>query len=149
MEKRCYSAFCSVHAYWLYWSDVLVKIRLKGMATIEAAIIMPLAMLVFVVSLHLLFYAHDQNVIGAVAYETVAVGSGREIHSEEALENYFYERVKGRTFLFGTVKAEVMMTEKKVTIVCEASREQLKIKMERMMNITEPEKHIRTIRKIR
>ena len=126
-----------------------MKARLKGMATIEAAIIMPLAMLVFVVSLHLLFCVHDQNVIGAVAYETVAVGSSREIHNEETLEKYFYERVKGRTFLFVTLKAEVTRSEDKVKIVCEGSREKMKINMERMMNITEPEKHIRTIRKIR
>ena len=38
--------------------------------TIEAAIIIPLFLLVFGVSLNLLFYHHDKNVIGAAAYPT-------------------------------------------------------------------------------
>ena len=117
--------------------------------TIEAAIIIPLFLLVFGVSLNLLFYHHDKNVIGAAAYETVSIGSGRSEQNEDSLEGYFQKRVERRTFLFPKVTGEVEMTDDKVKIVCETKKGIMKIHLSREMCLTDPEDYIRSIRKIK
>lgn len=117
--------------------------------TIEAAIIVPLFLLVFGVSLNLLFYSHDKNVIGAAAYETVAAGSGRYDHDADSLEGYFQKRVEGRTFLFPKVTGKVEMTDDQVEIRCETRKGMMKIVVSRSMCLTEPEDYIRNIRKIK
>ena len=117
--------------------------------TIEAAIIIPLFLLVFGASLNLLFYHHDKNVIGAAAYETVAVGSGRSEQDVDSLEGYFQKRVERRTFLFPKVTGKVEMTEDKVKIVCETQKGIMKIHLSREMCLTDPEDSIRNIRKLK
>lgn len=117
--------------------------------TVEAAVIVPLFLLVFGVSLNLLFYSHDKNVIGAAAYETVAVGSGRYDHDADYLEGYFQKRVEGRTFLFSKVTGKVEMTDDRVEIKCETRKGMMKIVVNRTMCITDPEDYIRSIRKIK
>ena len=116
--------------------------------TIEAAIIVPLFLFVFGVSLNLLFYHHDKNVIGAAAYETVAIGSGRSEQDEDSLEHYFQKRVEGRTFLFPKVTGEVELTEEKVEIACETRKGIMRIILNREMCLTDPEDYIRSIKKL-
>ena len=117
--------------------------------TVEASVIVPLFLLVFAVSLNLLFYNHDKSVIGGAAYETVSYGSGRNDQDEEGLEAYFQKRVGGRTFLFQKVTGEVEMTEDSVKITCETKKGIMKIRLSREMCLTDPEDSIRNIRKLK
>lgn len=125
-----------------------MKKSVRGSFTIEAAVIIPLILLVFVVSLNGLFYYHDRSVLAAAAYETVAVGSGRTEWEEEKLDTYFQNRIKGRTLLFSNVESEVKITEKQVKIFCYAGKNGLSISVKRVMQRTEPENYIRNLRKI-
>lgn len=120
----------------------------KGSFTIEAAVIVPLILLVFVVSLNSLFYYHDRDVIAAAAHETVAVGSGRGEWEEAELENYFQSRLKGRTLLFSEIRGEVEVDDNQVKIVCKAKKHVMSLSVKRVMRRTEPEDYIRNIRKI-
>ncbi|MBQ8804128.1 MAG: pilus assembly protein [Tyzzerella sp.] len=120
----------------------------KGSFTIEAAVIVPLILLVFIVILNSLFYYHDRNVIAAAAYETVAVGSGREEWTETELETYFQERTKGRMLLFSKVEGQVTLADTQVKIACVAKKKSMTISVKRVMRRTEPENYIRNIRKI-
>lgn len=117
--------------------------------TIEAAVIVPLFLFVFGVSLNLLFYHHDKNVIGAAAYETVAIGSGRSDQDKDSLEGYFQKRVEGRTYLFQKVTGKVEISDEKVEITCETSKGMMRIVVNREMCLTDPEDGIRSIRKIK
>ena len=121
----------------------------RGSATLEMAMIFPLVMLVFIVTLHLLFYSHDQNVLGAAAYETVTLGVNREMYTEEELEAYFYERVIGRTFLMSQIQTNITISDEKVEISCVASKDNMKLQIDKMMKMTDPEGYIRNVRKIR
>jgi len=120
----------------------------KGSFTIEAAVIVPLILLVFAVSLNSLFYYHDRSVIGAVAYETVTVGSERREWSKDELESYFRERIEGRTLLFANVSGQVEITDTQVSLFCEVEKNHMSLTVKRVMRKTEPEKYIRNIRKI-
>lgn len=120
----------------------------RGSFTIEAAVIVPLILLVFAVALNSLFYYHDRDVIAAAAYETVAVGSGRGEWSEVELESYFQKRLKGRTLLFSYVDGEVEITDKQVKVLCKAKKNAMSISVKRVMRRTEPENYIRNVRKL-
>ena len=87
--------------------------------------------------------------IGAAAYETVAIGSGRSDQDKDSLEGYFQKRVEGRTFLFPKVTGKVEMSDEKVQITCETSKGMMRIVVNREMCLTDPEDSIRSIRKIK
>ena len=122
--------------------------KVKGSITIEASFVIPLFLLVFMVSTYCLFYSHDKSVVGAVAYETVSVASGREDIKVEEIEAYFADRVEGRTFLFDKISTEVEMTSENVKLTCSGSKRGMSFTLKQEMKITEPEDYIRTIRKI-
>ena len=120
----------------------------RGSMTIEAAVIVPLILMVFAVMVNVLFYVHDKNVIGAAAYETAAMGSSREKMDVDSLESYFQKRIRGRMFLFRSVDAEVTLEDAEVKVVCEAKKQRMKVSLERSMKRTDPEGYIRNIRKV-
>lgn len=125
-----------------------MKKSVKGSFTVEVAVIVPLILLVFVVSLNSLFYYHDRDVIAAAAYETVAIGSGRQEWTAKELENYFQKRTKGRTLLFSSVSGQIEITDEQVKIVCVTQKNFLSLSVKRVMRRTEPENYIRNIRKL-
>ena len=86
MEARGWTSLCSVFSGILFGGGFSMKV--KGSITIEASFVIPLFLLVFMVSTYCLFYSHDKSVVGAVAYETVSVASGREDIKVEEIEAY-------------------------------------------------------------
>ncbi len=120
---------------------------LKGSFTIEAAVIVPLILTVFAVILHLLFYYHDKNILGSVAYETASYGAGRQTVSEQELEQKFEERMRSKLLLFREVQSEVTILENEVKVTARAWKKKSSLKIESAVSKTEPEDYIRRIRK--
>ncbi len=123
--------------------------KTKGSFTVEASIVVPLVLFVFIVLMNILFYYHDKNVLTAVAHETVSIGSGRKEQSAKELEQYFYSRVNGRLLLFTWVQGGVTVDETHTMLTCQARRKMMTLQVDCTMNKTEPEAHIREIRKIK
>ena len=109
---------------------------------IEATVIIPLFMFIFVLSVNCLFYNHDRNVLGGAMYETLAKGSGRDDLNQEEIEDYFKDRVEGRFFYKADLGMEVEIGEEKVTITSKYWKSGME------MWKTNPEDYIRTIRKL-
>lgn len=122
--------------------------KIKGSITIEASIIVPLILFVFVVLLHILFYYHDKNILMVTAHETLALGSGYQELKEEELERYFQSRIKHKLMLFQDVESEIQITNHNVIINCEARKHVMRIQFEHMVKRTQPEAYIREIRKV-
>ena len=125
-----------------------MKKRFRGTFTIEASIIVPLFLWVFAICMQLLFFSHDQVLIGTLAYETVVHGSGREQLENEDLEIYFQNLVEGRTLVMHNISAEVEQSDHLVKIFCYAEKRGMKIELTREMKRTQPEDMIRTLRKL-
>lgn len=125
-----------------------MKKSLRGSLTIEAAVIVPLILLVFSVLIHILFYYHDKNVIICTAYETVVYGSCEEQKTDLELEDYYQSRIKGKLLLFTYTIGEVEQEDDTVKITCTAVGKQTSLRIERMSVRTDPEGYIRNIRKI-
>lgn len=123
--------------------------KVKGSFTIEAAIIVPLILFLFSVLVHILFYYHDKNVLMSTAHETAAVGSGNEALSELELEYYFFSRMEGKLLLFNRVECLVKLEEHEVTIMCDGSKDSMRVAFEYRMSKTSPETYIRKIKNIK
>lgn len=125
-----------------------MKNEQNGSFTIEAAVIVPIILLIFAVLIQILFYYHDKNILAGAAYETAVVGSERRGYQKEELEAYFQRRIRGKLILFSDVRQQVEITKEKVTIRCLAKKKRMQIKSEASSKKTEPEPYIRDIRKI-
>lgn len=125
-----------------------MKMKLRGSLTIELAYLFPLILLVFGVLLHVLFYYHDKNILLGAAHETAAYGAGLEEVQEEALEEYFNTRLRGRLLLFEQLEKKVGLQEKKVTVTCNAKKGAMSLEVKCSVNRTEPEDYIRSVRKL-
>lgn len=122
--------------------------RVKGSFTVEAAVIVPLIMVVFGVVLTLLFYYHDKNILASTAYETAVYGAGHPEESEAELAVYLQGRAEDKLLLFSAIEGVVTREEEQVHIVCRARKKKMTLKAESRIALTDPEEYIRNIRKI-
>ena len=121
---------------------------IKGSVTIEAAIIVPLILGVFMVIVWILFYYHDKNVIAAVSHETVVVMCRTEEVEAEQVEEYFQKRIRGKLMMFPRVDTEIQVNSEEIQIIGTARKNGMSLRVEMQMKRTEPEKYIRNIRRI-
>ena len=120
----------------------------RGSVTVEASVIVPIILFIFVVLVNILFYYHDKNIMQSTAYETVALAVGREQMEELDLEYYFFSRMEGRMLIFNRVECEVKIDKEYVTVTCDGRKDTMVAEVEYRMNNTKPEKYIRNVRKI-
>ena len=125
-----------------------MKKNIKGSFTIEAAVIVPIVLLIFGILLHILFYWHDKMILVSTAHEAAAVGNSRSEWSELELEYYFFSRMEGKMLLFDRVECTAYVEDDRVRVVYDGSKGSMVAKGECSINRIEPEDYIRDIRKI-
>ncbi len=125
-----------------------MKRAMKGTITIEAAVIVPMILGVFVVIVWILFYYHDKNVIAAVSHETVVMMSKEDEIEEEQVEVYFQNAIQGKLLMFPWVDTDIQIDSKEVHMISTSRKNGMSLRVEMKMNRTEPEKYIRNIRRI-
>lgn len=121
--------------------------EMKGTMTIEAAVIVPLILGMFLLLVWILFYYHDKNVLSAIAHETVVMVCEKDDTIED-VETYFQKRVYGKLLLFRGVDVDVEIEDEVVHLRGVARKNRMALKIEMKMKQTEPEKLIRNIRRI-
>ena len=118
----------------------------------EAAFLMPLVGLLLVSSVLLFFYFHDKNIISSCAYETAVIGStkAREKDGVEAslLDQAFQERMQGKCIFFPGARADIRVGDEEVTVTASAARGYFRLQVVQRAAVTEPEDHIRRMRRI-
>lgn len=129
------------------------KKRLTASMTVEMSYLMPMVILLLMGCILLIFYFHDKNILAGAAYETAVVGSTksreREGVKEGELERLFQERTEGKCILFSGAAPGVQITDKEVTIQVQAVKGMFSLSVEKKARITEPEKYIRDLRRIK
>ncbi len=124
----------------------------QGSLTVEAACLMPLVGLILVSSILLLFYFHDKNIISSCAYETAVIGSTKAREKEEVeaflLNQAFQERIQGKCIFFPGASADIQVGEDEITVTASASRKYFRLQIVQRAAVTEPEEHIRRIRRM-
>lgn len=122
--------------------------RLKGSATVEAAVIVPLIIMMIAAITLILFYYHDKNIITGAAYEIAVVGSADSEFTKEELGEQLQDRLDKKLLLFTKIYASVQMEKSKIIIQCNTAKKGMSISVQVSMIRTEPENYIRSIRSI-
>lgn len=125
-----------------------MKRELNGSVTIEAAYVIPLILVVFGVTMTLLFYYHDKTLLLSAIQETAVYASSGEEKTKKQVQEHFEMLVKGRTILLEDIQVKVSNNERRHTVSCEAKNSILSFRAESHMERTEPENYIRTFRKL-
>lgn len=153
-RKMVEKGFFSVHTVsdaGIYGGGMAVR-KVKGSATVETALIMPVVLLAFIVSMYMLFYLHDKNIIAGAAYEAAVVGVQKsrweEENTKQQAEALFSERIAGKLIFFPTAAAEIKVEKESITVLASAQKHAMKVKVERRLDITTPEDVVRNIRRI-
>lgn len=131
----------------------MVEDKWKGSFTVEAAVLVSAVLFLVYGIIMVLFYYHDKNILAGTAYET-AVISGRKQKQEspfqeEEIQQLWKERISGKMILFREAEVEVECQKEYVWISVQASRRMLRITVEAKAALTEPEKKIRDMRKLK
>ena len=113
------------------------KHALNGSFTVEMSLLMPMILFLVMGCVLACFYYHDKNIIAGAAYETAVVGSTKAREKdgiqEAELKALFQERVGKKCILFPAV----------------AKRRKMSLAVESRAAVTEPERYIRDIRRIK
>lgn len=121
--------------------------------TVEMSFLMPMILLLIMSSIFGVFYYHDKNIISGAAYEAVAVGSTKAREKggadESEVEAVFRERLENKCILFGRIIVSAAVRENEVEITGTASKRGMKVSVTKRMRITEPERKIRDIRRMK
>lgn len=129
------------------------KNTLKGSFTVEMSLIMPFLLFLIMGCILVVFYYHDKNILSGAAYETAVVGStlAREKDGveESRLEELCRERINGKCILLGSSKVDITIEDKMIEVSVSARRRKMKVHVIQKAVLTQPEKYIRKVRKIK
>ena len=135
--------------------------------TVEMSFLMPIIMLLIMSSIYAFFYYHDKNIIAGAAYETAVVGSNKAREKPDLqtgsgdrsgdrsgtdaaeLETLFQSRVNEKCILLSTIQGQVTVEEDEVCVRAQGTWRKMKVSVEKRAAITEPEKKLRDIKKIK
>ena len=126
---------------------------LKGSFTVEMAFLIPMILFLIMGCIRISFYYHDKNIIAGAAYETAVVGSTKAREKdgiqEAELKALFQERVGKKCILFPGAMAVCSVSKEEIRVLAVAKRRKMSLAVESRASVTEPERYIRDIRRIK
>ena len=126
---------------------------LKGSFTVEMAFLIPMILFLIMGCIRISFYYHDKNIIAGAAYETAVVGSTKAREKdgiqEAELKALFQERVGKKCILFPGAMAVCSVSKEEIRVLAVAKRRKMSLAVESRAAVTEPERYIRDIRRIK
>ena len=111
------------------------KHALNGSFTVEMSLLMPMILFLVMGCVLACFYYHDKNIIAGAAYETAVVGSTKAREKDGIQEA-------------GAV-AVCSVSKEEIRVSAVAKRRKMSLAVESRAAVTEPERYIRDIRRIK
>ena len=126
---------------------------LRGSFTVEMSLLMPFVLFLILECILAIFYYHDKNILSGAAYETTVVGSNlareKDKLNESRMEELCRQRINGKCILMTNFQVNAEVGEDVVEVSVRARHKRLKVHVTKRASLTEPEQHIRKIRKIK
>ena len=122
---------------------------LKGSFTVEMAFLIPMILFLIMGCIRISFYYHDKNIIAGAAYETAVTGSTKVREKDGISESELKERVGRKCILFSRIRVQSSVGKDEIKVQAAARRKKMAISVESRAAVTEPEKYIRDIRRIK
>lgn len=112
--------------------------------TVEAAVVMGVALIGLALLLRISLYLHDKSVVSGTVMESVQVARERErADIEGAVSEYFAERMQGKLLYFPTPVCSVSKTGDMVRIRAQAANGILRLDATAGAPLIDPEEEIR------
>ena len=122
------------------------KYRVRASSTIEAAVVMSVALLCLMLIMFAGFYFHDVNILAGAAYESAqAAGEWERMEENKSTEAYFQKRIRGKLLYFASADCTVTRSGKDITVRACASSARMKAAVSGSARTDEPEKEIRRL----
>ena len=122
---------------------------LKGSLTVELSFLMPMILFLIMGCILASFYYHDKLILTGAAYETAVAGSTKAREKDGQLESLFVQRVKGKCILTSNARANVMVGKDEIEVYAIAFHGRMKISVVKRAAVTEPEKRIRDMQRLK
>ena len=127
--------------------------KLNAVMTIEMAVIIPFVLFMIMGLILTIFYFHDKNIVRGAVSETAVVGSTRTRESEEIeiekLENFCRERLQGKCIFLVSHKIDVSVSDAEVMVEVTSAKREFSISAVSKAAVTEPERKIRNMRRLK
>jgi hypothetical protein len=122
---------------------------LKGSFTVEMAFLIPMILFLIMGCIRISFYYHDKNIIAGAAYETAVTGSTKVREKDGISESELNALFKERCILFSRIRVQSSVGKDEIKVQAATRRKKMAISVESRAAVTEPEKYIRDIRRIK
>ena len=127
--------------------------QVAAVITVEMSFLFPVILGILSLLFHTIFYYHDKNILAGAAYETAVTGSTKAREkdgiSEGELNTLFKERVGKKCILFPGASAVISIEKDEIHVSAVSRRRHMILTVESSAAVTEPEKYIRDIRRIK
>ncbi len=127
--------------------------RARGSMTVEMSFLMPMILFLIMGCILAVFYYHDKNILSGAAYETAVAGSTKAREkggvTKEELEQLLQDRVRGKCILFSGVQAAATVGKDEIEVTAAASGKGMKVSVSKRAAVTDPEKYIRNMRRLK
>ena len=120
------------------------KHALNGSFTVEMSLLMPMILFLVMGCVLACFYYHDKNIIAGAAYETAVVGSTKAREKDGIQEAELKALFQGRVG-----KKCILFPGEEIRVSAVAKRRKMSLAVESRAAVTEPERYIRDIRRIK
>ena len=125
--------------------DVL-KYRVRASSTIEAVVVMSMALLCLMLIMFAGFYFHDVNILAGAACESAQVaGEWERMEENKSTEAYFQKRIQGKMLYFSSADCTVDRSGKDIIVRARASSARMKAGVSGSARTDVPEKEIRRL----
>lgn len=125
----------------------------RGSMTVEMSFLMPMILFLIMGCILAVFYYHDKNILSGAAYETAVTGSTKVREKdgvkEGELEQLFQQRVGRKCILFPGAQAEIVIGREEIEVTATSSRKGMKISVSKRAAVTDPEKYIRDLGRLK
>ena len=130
------------------------KHALNGSFTVEMSLLMPMILFLVMGCVLACFYYHDKNIIAGAAYETDCCRKVRKPEEKDGIQEaelkaLFQERVGKKCILFPGAMAVCSVSKEEIRVSAVAKRRKMSLAVESRASVTEPERYIRDIRRIK
>ncbi len=120
----------------------------KANIVVEAAVILPMVLMIFGGIVLTFFYFHDKNIVIGAAYEILTVESEEKNLVKEKLGERLQERLNHKLILFSQIYVEIRIEEDEITMSCMSQKNPFQLQIQVSMSRTRPEQYIRNVRRL-
>ncbi|HIW21471.1 MAG TPA: pilus assembly protein [Candidatus Dorea intestinavium] len=121
--------------------------KLKGSATIEMAVIVPLILGILMLIIFTIFYFHDKNIITASLMEVVMISANKDHDKAELtvaeIEDAIAERIDDKCIFLQYSVEDIELSKEKIKVEVTAQKGRFKTRIYQSMPLLKPEKEIR------